>query len=282
MPARDLDAAYRFLRTVEHRLQMVADEQTHTLPSDREGIERFARFAGFKIATPSRRSWSNTCARCSANICACSRTRRRRSRPACAVVSQRTPTTARRSTALAPWASASRWRCQPRCGAGWPAAYPSLRGEFARTQFTELVPVLLDRLARAENPDTARSMPSISSSVGLQRGGRLFSLLKQNPDLVTLVALTLGTAPRLADILARHPEAMDALLEPTFFGALPDEEKLAAELARTIKEARTYEDFLDRLRMFSQEHMFLVGARILSDTVTAEQAGDAFARLADV
>ena len=44
---------------------------------------------------------------------------------------------------------------------------------------------------------------------------------------MTLVALTLGTAPRLADILARHPDAMDALLEPSFFGALPDEAALA-------------------------------------------------------
>ena len=43
----DLDAAYRFLRVVENRLQMVADEQTHTLPAEREGLERFARFAGF-------------------------------------------------------------------------------------------------------------------------------------------------------------------------------------------------------------------------------------------
>src|SRR5262249_9153075 len=41
-----LDAAYRFLREVEHRLQMVADEQTHTLPADRAGVERFARFLG--------------------------------------------------------------------------------------------------------------------------------------------------------------------------------------------------------------------------------------------
>jgi glutamate-ammonia-ligase adenylyltransferase len=156
-------------------------------------------------------------------------------------------------------------------------AYPSLRGEFARTQFTELVPVLLDRLGRAENPDVALNAFDLFLG-GLQRGARLFSLLKQNPDLVTLVALTLGTAPRLADILARYPEAMDALLEPTFFGALPDEAKLEAELARTIKEARSYEDFLDRLRMFSQEQMFLVGARVLSDTVSAEQAGGAFAR----
>src|SRR4030095_13906399 len=43
----EFDAAYRFLRGVEHRLQMVADEQTHTLPADRDGVERFARFAGF-------------------------------------------------------------------------------------------------------------------------------------------------------------------------------------------------------------------------------------------
>src|SRR6185312_11188600 len=137
--------------------------------------------------------------------------------------------------------------------------YPALRGEFARAQFAELVPVLLDRFARAENPDAA--IAAFDEFIGgLKRGARLFSLLKQNPDLVTLVALTLGTAPRLADILARYPEAMDALLEPTFFGALPDEAKLEAELARSIKEARSYEDFLDHLRLFSQEQMFLIGA----------------------
>src|SRR5262245_55610218 len=44
----DLEAAYLFLRETEHRLQMVADDQTHTLPQDPEGLERFARFAGFR------------------------------------------------------------------------------------------------------------------------------------------------------------------------------------------------------------------------------------------
>ena len=43
----ELGAAYRFLRTVEHRLQMVADEQTHTLPTERAALEGFARFMGF-------------------------------------------------------------------------------------------------------------------------------------------------------------------------------------------------------------------------------------------
>src|SRR5882762_2614355 len=46
--ARDeLTAAYLFLRRVEHRLQMVADEQTHTLPDGVEAMERFARFFGY-------------------------------------------------------------------------------------------------------------------------------------------------------------------------------------------------------------------------------------------
>src|SRR5690606_11415052 len=46
--ARDeLTAAYEFLRRVEHRLQMIADEQTHSLPSDAEAVERFARFFGY-------------------------------------------------------------------------------------------------------------------------------------------------------------------------------------------------------------------------------------------
>src|SRR5579871_4674301 len=46
--ARDeLSAAYQFLRRVEHRLQMVADEQTHSLPDDAEAVERFACFLGY-------------------------------------------------------------------------------------------------------------------------------------------------------------------------------------------------------------------------------------------
>src|SRR3954453_22774790 len=276
----DLEAAYHFLRTIEHRLQMVADDQTHTLPSDPEGIERFARFAGFKdrdafaqtlvehlrkVQRQYLRLFEYTATR--ADELALSFPKDADDRETLnrlGAMGYRKP--------LEVSATVRRWLT---------GAYPSLRGEFARMQFTELVPVLLDRLGRAENPDAALNAFDLFLG-GLQRGARLFSLLKQNPDLVTLVALTLGTAPRLADILARYPEAMDALLEPTFFGALPDEAKLEAELARSIKEARSYEDFLDRLRMFSQEQMFLVGARVLSDTVSAEQAGGAFARLADV
>ncbi len=45
--AADLADAYVFLRGVEHRLQMVADRQTHRLPEDAEGLARIASFLGY-------------------------------------------------------------------------------------------------------------------------------------------------------------------------------------------------------------------------------------------
>ncbi len=115
----------------------------------------------------------------------------------------------------------------------------------------------------------------------LQRGGRLISLLSQNRDLVALVALILGAAPRLGDMLARQPQIMDGLIDPRFFGAMPDQRELSARLAATLADANSYEEFLDRLRLFGQESLFLIGTRILSGTVSAQQASIAFADVAE-
>src|SRR5213078_2498976 len=115
----------------------------------------------------------------------------------------------------------------------------------------------------------------------LQRGGRLISLLSQNRDLVALVALILGAAPRLGDMLARQPQIMDGLIDPRFFGAMPDQRELSARLAATLTDANSYEEFLDRLRLFGQESLFLIGTRILSGTVSAQQASIAFADVAE-
>lgn len=279
--ARDeLGAAYRFLRTIEHRLQMVADDQTHTLPSERKDLERFARFAGFKDRdalaaglVDHLRKVQRHYLRLFENV------PERGDQPALSFPKNADD----RDTLNRLGAMGFRQPLEVSATVrDWLAGTGSaFRSEFARNQFAELLPILIDRLAHAEHPDAA--VTAFDHFLhGVRRGGRLFSLLRQNPDLVTLVALTLGTAPRLADILAHRPEAMDALLEPTFFGALPDEATLDAELQRTLSEAQSYEDYLDRLRLFSQEHMFLIGARILSGTVSAEQAGEAFARLADI
>src|SRR3989440_2478287 len=44
----DLDRGYRFLRLVEHRLQIEAEQQIHTIPRDRAALERLARGLGFE------------------------------------------------------------------------------------------------------------------------------------------------------------------------------------------------------------------------------------------
>src|SRR5260370_10744133 len=71
-------------------------------------------------------------------------------------------------------------------------------------------------------------------------------------------------------------------MAPRFFGALPEEAAVSLGLKRSLQQVGSDEDFRDRIRIFAQEHMFLIGTRVLSGTVSAEQAGEAFARLADL
>jgi [glutamine synthetase] adenylyltransferase / [glutamine synthetase]-adenylyl-L-tyrosine phosphorylase len=280
--ARDqLTAAYDFLRRVEHRLQMVADEQTHTLPAERAALEEFARFLGFE----NRDAFSAVLL---GHLRAVESHYVRLFESAPPVLGQRKLSFApppedngETLDRLAEMgfrqpreadAAVRRWQT---------AAYRALRGEQARKNLDELIPVIIYQLAKAENPDAAFAAFD-RFLAGLRAGGRFLSLLRQKPELVGFIALILGTAPRLADILAQHPHVIDPLIDPTSFAALPEAERLDAELARALGELRGYEEVLDAIRLFGQEHMFLIGARILSGSVTAAQAGEVFAGLADI
>src|SRR5216684_829884 len=91
--------------------------------------------------------------------------------------------------------------------------YRVFRTESTRNAFDEFVPALIEGLADAEEPD--RAVTAFDHFLqALQRGGRLITLLSQNRDLVALVALVLGAAPRLGDMLARQPQLMDGLIDP--------------------------------------------------------------------
>jgi [glutamine synthetase] adenylyltransferase / [glutamine synthetase]-adenylyl-L-tyrosine phosphorylase len=277
----ELDKAYRFLREVEHRLQMVADEQTHTLPTDREGLERFARFLGYDNRDAFAHALVEQLAIVQRHYSglfegAPTQVGERRSLAFPAGADDRD--TLDRLSQMgfkSPLEVSAKVR-------SWLAGHPrGLKADAARRTLAELVPLLLDELARYDKPDVALTAFDHFLD-GLHGSTRLFSLLRQNPDLLALVALLLATAPRLADIVAHHPQVMDALLDPAFFGALPGAEQLAEGLARSLALADVYEDFLDRVRIFGQEHLFLIGTRILSGTVSAQQAGETFAGLADV
>ncbi|WP_316228091.1 MULTISPECIES: bifunctional [glutamine synthetase] adenylyltransferase/[glutamine synthetase]-adenylyl-L-tyrosine phosphorylase [unclassified Bradyrhizobium] len=279
--ARDeLGAAYQFLRRVEHRLQMIADEQTHSLPEDPEAVERFAQFFGYE----GRDAFAKDLL-FQLNIV----------QGHYAKLFEGDPT----GTASLPPVDYGAGPDEPRLldhlsALGfrdplmvartlqqWMAGeYRVFRTETTRSAFTDFVPTLIDCLAHADEPD--RAVVAFDRFLqALQRGGRLITLLGQNRDLVALVALVLGAAPRLGDMLARKPQLMDGLIDPRFFGAMPDRRELSERLAATLKDAGTYEEFLDRLRLFGQESLFLIGTRILSGTVSAQQAGTAFADVAE-
>jgi glutamate-ammonia-ligase adenylyltransferase len=279
--ARDqLTTAYEFLRRVEHRLQMVADEQTHSLPDDVESVERFARFFGYESRAAFARDLLFHLGVVQGHY---------------EKLFEGDPT----GSEKLPEVNYSAGPDDPRLlahlaelGFKKPAAvaktvaqwmegdYRALRSDATRQAFVAFVPGLIDALADAEDPDSAVTV--FDRFLGaLLRGGRLISLLSQNRDLVALVALLLGAAPRLGDMLARQPQVMDGLIDPRFFGAMPDQHELSARLAATLVDADSYEEFLDRLRLFGQESLFLIGTRILSGTVSAQQAGIAFADVAE-
>ena len=279
--ARDeLIAAYEFLRRVEHRLQMVADEQTHALPDDPQAVERFARFFGYE----NRATFANDLLR-HLTIVQGHYAKLFEGDPVGSVKLPEVdysggPDDPRLTEHLAslgfkkPVAVAATIR-------QWlDGDYRVFKVEATRNSFVEFLPSLINGLANAEDPDNAIVVFDRFLQA-LQRGGRLFVLLSQNRDLVALVALILGAAPRLGDMLARQPQIMDGLIDPRFFGAMPDRRELSARLAATLGDAGSYEEFLDRLRLFGQESLFLIGARILSGTVSAQQASTAFADVAE-
>src|SRR4030081_3809775 len=279
--ARDeLPAAYLFLRRVERRLQMVADEQTHTLPDDTEAVERFSCFFGGESRAAFAKDLLGHLNVVQGHY---------------GKLFEGDPTGDVKLPAVDYSAGAE----DPRLieylvalGFKKPAVvaktvqqwmsgdYRALRVEATRNAFVEFVPGLIDGLAHAEEPDNAVTAFDRFLQA-LQRGGRLISLLGQNPDLVALVALVLGAAPRVGDMLARQPQIMDGLIDPRFFGAMPDQRELSARLEATLADAHSYEEFLDRLRLFGQESLFLIGTRILSGTVSAQQASVAFADVAE-
>jgi glutamate-ammonia-ligase adenylyltransferase len=280
--ARDeLDAAYRFLRVIENRLQMVADEQTQTLPSDRATLESFARFVGLAGRDALADALLTHLRNVQRNYADLFEHVPQEGREPRALLFP--PDADHRETLdrLAEMGFRQPAEVSARVRRWLSGGTPSPRGSFARAQLAELVPLLLLDFAGSADPDAAVNAFD-RFIAALQGGGRLYSLLRQNPDLIPLIVLVLQTAPRLADDLAQFPEVMDAVIDPSFFGALPQEAMLAAGLGRSLGQASSQEDFLDRIRIFAQEHMFLIGTRVLSGTVSAEQAGEAFARLADL
>lgn len=279
--ADELAEAYRFLRHVEHRLQMIADEQTHKLPKGIEELERVAHFSEFSDA----RSFGDRLV----GYLSCvqghydalfDRLPDEGASGGEEVMFRGDDDEPQTIAALGEIGFA-----KPDNVAGivrtWRSGrYASMRSERARARLNEILPDLLEALGGTAEPDSA--LAAFDRFLAeLPAGVQLFSLLGANPRLLRLIADIMGTAPRLANVLGRRAQVLDAVLDPGFFGDLPPPDVLETRVRQEVVESSDYQDGLDRARVVGAEQAFLVGVRILSGTISAEQAGGAYALLAE-
>jgi glutamate-ammonia-ligase adenylyltransferase len=279
--AAELKSAYGFLRMVEHRLQMIGDEQTHTLPKDEEGLAKLAAFAGFAGAPGFSAELLRIFETVQGHYAKLFEDAPELGTESGSLVftgGEDDPETLETLNRMG-FRDASEVSATIR---GWHfGRFPATRSAKSREILTELMPELLKALARTGDAGNAfiafdRFLTSLSAGI------QIFSLIKANPRLLDLIATILGTAPRLAEQLGRRPKVLDAVLDPAFFGPLPEKTELEAALNLMVPEGLDLDETADRVRIFGREQMFRVGVRVLSDTVSAADAGFAFSSLAEV
>jgi glutamate-ammonia-ligase adenylyltransferase len=279
--AEGLKTAYRFMRTIEHRIQMVNDEQTHTLPQEAEAFESLARLSGFVSPLDFEEKLRRTFELVQGHYSALFESAGELGTDTGSLVftggedDPETIETLARMGFRQPSEVSATIR-------GWHfGRYAATRSGKSKERLTELMPVLLAALARSGDADLA-FIAFDKFIAGLPAGVQLFSMLKANPHLLDLIATILGTAPRLAEQLSARPRVLDAVLDPGFFGALPRADEVKAMISSAIPEATPLDEVVDRVRIIGREQMFRVGVRVLSETVSAVEAGSAFSAIAEL
>jgi len=278
--ARDeLTESYAVLRTVEHRLQMIADEQTQRLPSDDDELARFAKFCGHSTFKKFE-TWLTK--------------HFRKVELHYARLFEREPgLDAEKGSLVFTGVQDDPETLETLARMGFkdpPLAAETVRGWHfgrraavqsarAREVLTELVPDLLESLSGSGDPDVALAAFD-ATLVHMPAAVELFSILRSNARLRDLFGDVLGAAPRLAAIVAKSPHVLDAVIDPRFFGAALDRAYFDDHASR-LHRIEQYEDFLDAARLIAQENIFLIGVRALSGAIDPVDCGPAFTALAD-
>ena len=269
----ELTVAYRVLRRAEHRLQMVADRQTHALPAKPAELERFAVFMGCTDGAALTAHLLHHLARVSARY---------------AEVFEAVPDL----PAAAPTLDLSGIDDPPETVAalaglgfhnlsgmiatlrGWQAGrLRALRSTRSRELMDAVLPSLLQQVAAQADPDAAfNRLDALLSR--LPAGVPLLSMVQRNPALLGRIAAVLGAAPSLADHLARVPAALEGLLTPT-----------ANDPARTLSSrlagAQGLEDILAITRREVRAEEFRLCVAQMEGWLDVDQAGLDRTRLAD-
>ncbi len=267
-----LAAAYRDLRLVEHRLQMVADRQTHALPAA-DGLDHFARFVG-RADAAALAAWLLPTLRLVHGIFGTLLRGAPDAAPALDAAAD--------DPELLGWLAGQGFAAPARAAATilrWRDGRPrATRSERARHLLRELLPDLVAALARQTEPDLALARFDGFLS-GLPAGVQILSLLRHNPSLLDRLATVLGTAPLLAEHFARDPGSIEGLLEAS--PVAEDRFAPTRRLRAWLRDADTLEASLALLRRFVRAEEFRLSVALLEDRIDVDAAGIARTRLAE-
>jgi glutamate-ammonia-ligase adenylyltransferase len=279
--AAELTDAYRFLRMVEHRLQMTRDEQTHKIPEKPEGIAALATFLGYEAPA----AFEAETLRHLHNV-----KRRYDDLFSDAHTVSEDERWSRLFGAAEP--SAEMLADIAALGFETPEAvvdlvrswstgrFRSLRTERARALLKILIPTILASFGKTAEPTKALQRFNDFLS-RLPSGVQLLTLFQANPKLLELVAEILGTAPALSDFLAHNHLLLDSVLSPGFMTRLPGERELEQDLERALSAAADFQDVMDLSRRWANERKFQIGVQLLRGIISATDAAAAHTALAE-
>ncbi|HVO02830.1 MAG TPA: bifunctional [glutamine synthetase] adenylyltransferase/[glutamine synthetase]-adenylyl-L-tyrosine phosphorylase [Candidatus Cybelea sp.] len=278
--ADDLAAAYRYLRHVEHRLQMIEDHQTQTLPEAGPALDALAKFCGHADTDDFELTLLEHMAKVEDHYAELFEEAPDLGGPGNLVFTGTEddpgtvsslqqmgfPDGSRVSALVRDW---HRGRSR------------ATRSARARELLTELMPRLLQALSATADPDMAmRRFDAFLQA--LPAGVQIFSLLYSNPGLLDLLAEIMGSAPLLADRLSRRPALLESVLSSGFFDPLPPREALDRDIGYQLEQARDFEDALDIVRRWTKDRQFQIGVRLLRGTADGEESGAALSDVADI
>ncbi|MGJ3231288.1 MAG: bifunctional [glutamine synthetase] adenylyltransferase/[glutamine synthetase]-adenylyl-L-tyrosine phosphorylase [Oceanicaulis sp.] len=278
--AAQLAWAYTELRGVEHRIQMLNDEQTQSLPKDPERRAAVAALTGERDLSAFDARLAELFTRVHALFSEQFEEGESLATREGSLVLTGVEPTPDTLTALEKLGFSDPHRVWEKLS-GWAAGRAkAARTERARALFSRFAPRLVEDLADTGDPDAALARFT-SFFEGLPSGVQPLSLLVNQPRLARALIAILGLAPRLADILARRPSLLDVMLEPSF--STPVREDDAERQARRFEgvAALPFEEALNAARRLAREERLRIGAQLLLGQATASEAGAAFADLAD-
>jgi len=278
--ADEMADAYLRLRAVEHRIQMLEDEQTHRLPEADSDRRRVAALSGPAPLRSFDAEITRTLKAVNARYGELFAEEEPLSSRFGSLVFTGVDDDPETLATIARMGFSNAARVSQTIRAWHHGHVAATRTERGRELFTRLAPRLLEAATATGAPEVAFNR-FCDFFGGLSTGVQLQSLFLAQPKLFELVVQVLAFAPQLAATLARRPEAIDAMLDPDFF----EEIEIAAERAdmtRAVARADGFEAAMDVVRRIHREQAFRVGVQVMSGAATAEVAGRAFADLADL